>query len=126
MIDEPTSLPEGTVLDLVLDDEGDLELERRRLAPRLRGDGDDAARAKAELVAIDTELAAICDGTVDADRLALAISSFEPVWNELFPREQERILRLLIERITYAPYTGDADIDLRPCGIETLAAEARP
>ena len=64
--------------------------------------------------------------TVDPDRLALAISSFEPVWNELFPREQERILRLLIAGITYHPDTGDADIELRPCGIETLASEARP
>ena len=104
----------------------DLELERRRLAHRLGGDGDDAAVAKGELAAIDAELAAIGNGTVDTDRLALAISSFEPVWAELFPREQERILRLLIERITYHPDTGDADIDLRPCGIETLAREARP
>ena len=104
----------------------DLELERRRLAPRLRGNGEDAELAKRELAAIDAELAAIGNGTVDADRLALAISSFEPVWNELFPREQERILRLLIERITYHPDTGEADIELRPCGIETLAAEARP
>jgi site-specific DNA recombinase len=104
----------------------ELELERRRLLPRLRADGDDAAQARVDLAAIETEQAAIGDGTVDADRLALAISSFEPVWNELFPREQERILRLLIAGITYHPDTGDADIELRPCGIETLAAEARP
>lgn len=63
----------------------DLELERRRLVPRLRADGDDAAVAQAELAAIETELAAISNGTVDADRLAT--SSFEPVWNELFPRQ---------------------------------------
>ena len=104
----------------------ELELERRRLLPRVRTDGDDAAQARVDLAAIETEQAAIGDGTVDADRLALAISSFEPVWNELFPREQERILRLLIAGITYHPDTGDADIELRPCGIETLAAEARP
>ena len=104
----------------------ELELERRRLLPRVRADGDDAAQARVDLAAIETELAALGDGTVDADRLAPAISSFEPVWNELFPREQERILRLLIAGITYHPDTGDADIELRPCGIETLASEARP
>ena len=104
----------------------ELEPERRRLLPRVRADGDDAAQARVDLAAIETELAAIGDGTVDPDRLALAISSFEPVWNELFPREQERILRLLIAGITYHPDTGDADIELRPCGIETLASEARP
>jgi site-specific DNA recombinase len=104
----------------------DLELERRRLAPRQRSDGDDAAQARVDLARIEAELAAIGVGTVDADRLVLAISSFEPVWNELLPREQERILRLLIAGITYHPDTGEADIDLRPCGIETLANEARP
>lgn len=33
MIDEPTSLPEGTVLDLVLDDEGDDLDATKRAAP---------------------------------------------------------------------------------------------
>ena len=47
------------------------------------------------------------------------------MWDELFPREQERILRLLIEKITYDPDGDDGDIELRPCGIETLAEQAR-
>jgi site-specific DNA recombinase len=52
------------------------------------------------------------------------VSGFDPVWNELFPAERERILRLLIERITYHPDGARVEIDLRPCGIQALAAEA--
>ena len=67
----------------------------------------------------------VAGGTVDEDDLRDALSGFTPVWDQLFPREQERILRLLIEKITYDPERGDVDIDLRPCGIEALAEEAR-
>jgi hypothetical protein len=63
---------------------------------------------------------------VDSKALQAALAGFDPVWGELFPAEQERILRLLIERITYHPDGGDVDIELRPNGIEALAEEARP
>jgi hypothetical protein len=46
------------------------------------------------------------------------------VWENLFPAERERILRLLIGRVTYDPQTADVEIDLRSCGIEALAKEA--
>ena len=42
-----------------------------------------------------------------------------------FPREQERILRLLIERITYDPDGGEVEVELRSCGIEALAQERK-
>ncbi len=70
-------------------------------------------------------LKAIGNGTVDADDLRDALVGFTPIWEQLFPREQERILRLLIERVTYDPDGGDVDIELRSCGIEALAEEAR-
>ena len=65
------------------------------------------------------------DGTVDEGNLRDALSGFTPILDQLFPREQERILGLLIERVTYDPESADVSIDLRPCGIEMLAKEAR-
>ena len=47
------------------------------------------------------------DGTVDEGGLRDALASVTPIWDQLFPREQERILRLLIERITYDPDGGE-------------------
>jgi hypothetical protein len=103
-----------------------LQAEQRHWQGRLRGalEGELRTEAAARLAAIDAELSDLGEGTVDADRLALAVSAFEPVWDQLFPRERERILRLLIAGVTYHPDTGDAEIELRPCGIETLALEA--
>ena len=103
-----------------------LAAERRRLELRLRGDLDDEDRRLLEhrLANVTSEADAIGDGTVDTDRLRRAVEAFTPIWTQLFPAEQERILRLLIECITYDPDTRDVDIDLRPCGIEALATEA--
>jgi hypothetical protein len=48
ILDEPTSLPEGTVVDLAMDDEGDdlTASERRRLEAQLRDAFADAGRVR--------------------------------------------------------------------------------
>ena len=74
---------------------------------------------------IRAELRVLGDGVVDEDDLRDALAAFTPVWTQLFPREQERILRLLIETITYDPGSGDVEFELRPCGIQVLADETR-
>jgi len=52
------------------------------------------------------------------------VGSFMPVWNELFPPERERIIRLLIEGIVFNAQTGEVAITFRPSGIQALAKEA--
>ena len=50
-----------------------------------------------------------------------ALSALAPVWDELYPAEQTRILRLLIDRIDVAP---DAiSVTLHAAGIRSLVAE---
>jgi hypothetical protein len=59
------------------------------------------------------------------DREALrninALGALEPVWDELYPTEQARILRLLIERIDVAP--DGISVTLHAAGIRSLVAE---
>jgi site-specific DNA recombinase len=86
----------------------DVRDQLRTLAARL-----DEARAEREALGLVTEAS-----------LRGALASFTPVWEHLFPNERERILRLLIQQITYDPDTGEADIDLQPAGITVLAREA--
>jgi hypothetical protein len=50
-----------------------------------------------------------------------AVGALEPVWDELYPAEQARILRLLIERVDVAP-DGIA-VTLHAAGIRSLVAE---
>ena len=56
-----------------------------------------------------------------------ALSNLEPLWGELFPAEQARIVRLLVERVVVGP--AGADIRLRVEGLASLVGDlgaARP
>jgi hypothetical protein len=50
-----------------------------------------------------------------------ALGALEPVWDELYPAEQARILQLLIERID-AAHDG-ISVTLHAAGIRSLVAE---
>jgi site-specific DNA recombinase len=52
-----------------------------------------------------------------------AIAQLDPLWDELFPAEQARIVQLLIERVDVDP--EGLDIRLRVEGISTLARELK-
>jgi site-specific DNA recombinase len=45
------------------------------------------------------------------------------VWEQLSPKEQARLIRLLVERVDYDGAQGSVAITFRPGGIKTLAAE---
>ena len=51
------------------------------------------------------------------------VTTFAPLWDELFPAEQARIVRLLVERIDLAP--DGMQVRLRAEGLQTLVAELR-
>ena len=52
-----------------------------------------------------------------------ALHSFEPLWNELFPAEQCRIVQLLVERVDVE--TDGIRIRLRTEGLVTLVSDLR-
>jgi site-specific DNA recombinase len=52
-----------------------------------------------------------------------ALAAFDSVWAALTPREQTRIVQLLVERIDFDGGKGKVAITFRPSGIRTLAAE---
>jgi hypothetical protein len=58
------------------------------------------------------------------DDVREALTQFEPMWDELFPGEQARIVQALVERVTVGP-TG-ADIKLRVEGLAGLVRDLRP
>jgi site-specific DNA recombinase len=57
------------------------------------------------------------------DDLRDALSAFEPVWEQLSPREQARVIRLLVARVDYDGGGGSVSITFRPSGIKTLAEQ---
>jgi site-specific DNA recombinase len=50
-----------------------------------------------------------------------ALAEFEPVWESLSPREQGRLLQLLIERVDYDGSDGTISITFHLSGIQSLA-----
>ncbi len=59
------------------------------------------------------------DGLTESD-VRIALQRLDPLWNELFPAEQARVIQLLVERVDVAP--DGADIRMRTEGLTKLVA----
>ncbi len=57
------------------------------------------------------------------DEAAQSLQQLDAIWEELFPGEQARILRLLVERLEVG--TEGIDFRLRVEGLHSLVAELR-
>ena len=63
------------------------------------------------------------DREITEDDVRKALHDFDPLWDELFPAEQARIIQLLVDRVEVRP--DGLDLKLRPDGLDALAAELR-
>ncbi|VTU02514.1 resolvase : Resolvase domain protein OS=Isosphaera pallida (strain ATCC 43644 / DSM 9630 / IS1B) GN=Isop_2455 PE=4 SV=1: Resolvase: Recombinase: Zn_ribbon_recom [Gemmataceae bacterium] len=60
---------------------------------------------------------------VNEGQATRALSAFDPVWGTLTPREQARVVGLLVEAVSFDGRTGAVTVTFRPAGITTLANE---
>ncbi len=60
------------------------------------------------------------DGLIEAD-VREALQNLDPLWDELFPTEQVRVLQLLIERVEV--YPDRIDLKFRVGGLQSLVAD---
>jgi hypothetical protein len=65
----------------------------------------------------------ITAANADERDLVNALFVFDPVWDSLPPREQSRIIRLLLERITYDGRDGKVTVTFHSPGIKALCME---
>jgi site-specific DNA recombinase len=72
---------------------------------------------------IEGELATLAGGLVNGEEVSNALTNFEAVWDCLAPREQVRIVELLVERVAYDSAGGNISITFRPSGIQVLGSE---
>ena len=61
------------------------------------------------------------DGVTE-DEAREALTQLDPLWDELFPAEQARIVQLLVERVDVQTY--GVEVRLRPNGLAGLVREA--
>jgi site-specific DNA recombinase len=75
-----------------------------------------ATDIREQIVAISREL-------VDEQEVRSALSMFDPVWETLSPREQARVIQLLVERVDYDGKQGTVSVTFRPNGIKSLSKQ---
>lgn len=49
-----------------------------------------------------------------------ALRDFDPVWNALAPREQQRVLNLLVQQVEYNGESGNVEITFEPDGFDVF------
>ena len=64
------------------------------------------------------------DDSCDEREVLGRLADFGSLWAELFPAEQARIVRLLVERVDVLAWTG-LEVRLRAEGLASLVAELR-
>jgi site-specific DNA recombinase len=105
----------------------ELRGEVRRLQDRLKRKPQlqESVDLEQRLGEIGRAIAELECGAIDEREVATALATFTPMWDTLAPREQGRIVRLLVERVDYdgTPGNGSVTVHFRPNGIRTLAGE---
>ena len=76
--------------------------------------------AERRLTEIDEELLAFRCHMVDEAEVETALCAFDPVWECLSPKEQSRILELLIERVEFDGESGQVSIVFHSTGFHGL------
>lgn len=104
---------------------------RQHLAATPGSNGADVARRQDELRRMEARLTevrerhlALSRELVDEREVVQALSLFDPVWESLTPREQARVVRLLVERVDYDGRNSTISVTFHPTGIKTLAQQA--
>ena len=60
------------------------------------------------------------DGIVGEDEIRAALAQFDDLWAALTPKEQVRVIQLLVERVEYDGEAGTVSVTFRPSGIRAL------
>jgi site-specific DNA recombinase len=81
------------------------------------------ADAEARLAEIARQEATVAAGGGTSDDLVEVLRRFDPIWETLSPREQARIVHLLVEQVAYDGAKGTVAVTFRPGGIRALTEE---
>jgi site-specific DNA recombinase len=69
------------------------------------------------------QIKAVTSQIIAEEDAARALSAFDPVWGTLTPREQARVVGLLVNRVEYDGAKQKVTVTFHPTGIKTLADE---
>ena len=75
------------------------------------------------LTEIDNDLASLRANQIGEAEVTRLLAEFKQTWESLAPRDQARVLELLIECVDYRGKEGQISLTFRPSGIQTLTQE---
>ncbi len=96
------------------------EAEAKGNANRLADLERQRAEAVATLAQLHARVALLTEQQLSEAELYKAVESFSPAWESLTLPERQRVLRLLIRRVTYCGATGEIAVTFQASGIKTL------
>jgi site-specific DNA recombinase len=79
--------------------------------------------AEQRLAEVHAQEAALKREQIDEADLAAALAAFDPIWDSLTPRQQARVVHLLVERVAYDRAQETVAVTFRPGGFKVLAQE---
>jgi len=88
------------------------------LQDRIRANEQRATEVREELISLGREL-------MDEKEVARLLSLFDPVWETLSPREQVKVIRLLVQRVDYDGEKGTVSVTFHQAGIQTLTDQLK-
>ena len=92
-------------------------------AARLADLNDRVRRGELRGADLETQIAETEGGMISHEEVDAALRSFDPLWQTLSPREQARVLRLLVRQVEYDGAGGKLAITFRPGGLQALAEQ---
>jgi len=92
----------------------------RDVAARLADLHERIAGAEERLPALDARIAELEAETVTRAEAQAALADFDAVWGNLIPREQARLLKLLLSAVDYDALAGSVSVTFRPTGLRAL------
>lgn len=94
----------------------------REVTARVAELNEQIAAAERRLPTLDARLADLDRETISRTEAEAAFSDFNAIWTNLSPREQTRLLTLLVERVEYDGEAGTVSVTFRPNGISSLVS----
>jgi len=76
--------------------------------------------ADQRLPSLESRIAELDNETITESEARAAFADFDSLWENLIPREQARLLRLLISAVEYDGEAGTVSVTFRPTSIRTL------
>jgi len=84
-----------------------------------------ASALERQLREVREQLAAWESQTVNVAGVRRTLREFDRLWAEMTPREQEKFIKTLVDRVTYDGRSGEVTVGFRTAAIKQLCAEAR-